>query len=118
MYETTLSFTELQQWLQARQNESFSIQVATARNIATFLEGPIDTVTEFEATESHGLIVEGAAGAWTLHLADREFLSATLRPIPDTFTVEQLQIRMRDHTIVIDLGTTGRPEVRGPDADP
>jgi hypothetical protein len=114
MYETTLSFKELEQWLQARLNDSFSIQIATAGDIPAFLEGPVDTVMEFEATASHGLIVEGAAGAWTFHLAEPEFLSAALRPIPNTLTVEQLQIRMRDHTIVIEPGTIESPEVRGP----
>ena len=111
MYETTLSFRELEQWLQARLNDSLRIQIATAHDIPAFFEGPVDAVMGFEATASHGLIIEGAAGAWTLHLAEPEFLSAAIRPIPNAFTVEQLQIRMRDHTIVIEPGTIESPEV-------
>jgi len=102
MHEKTLSFQELRHWLEAARGRSFSIHIALARGIVVFLEGPIDTVMRFEADEDHGLLVEGAGRAWTLDLSEPEFLSATLWPVPDSFTTEQLQIRMRDHVVVID----------------
>jgi hypothetical protein len=64
----------------------------------------------FEITDSHGLLVEGAGRAWTLELPEPEFLSATLSPIPVSFTTELLQIRMRDHVVAIDPASAPDPE--------
>ena len=111
MYETTLNFHELGHWLETRIGQSFSIHIALPRGIVAFLEGPIDTVIGFETSDSYGLLVEGAGGAWTLDLPEPEFLSATLSPIPVSFTNAQLQIKMRDHVIVVD---PANPETRNP----
>ena len=89
MHEKTLSFQELRHWLEAARGRSFSIHIALARGIVVFLEGPIDTVMRFEADEDHGLLVEGAGRAWTLDLSEPEFLSATLWPVPDSFTTQE-----------------------------
>ena len=102
MYEKKLSFQELRHWLKAGIGQPFSIHIVLPRGIVAFLEGPIDAVTRFETGDSHGLLIEGASRAWTLELPEPEFLSATLSPIPVGFTTEQLQIRMRDHVVVID----------------
>lgn len=110
MYEKTLSFQELRHWLEAGIGRSFTIDVALPRGIVVFLDGPIDTVMGFEGDDSHGLLVEGSGRAWTLELPEPEFLSATLSPIPDSFTVEQLQIRMRDHIVVIEPTSGPDPE--------
>jgi hypothetical protein len=115
MYETTLSFQELEDWLRASVSRSLSIHIATARGIPAFVEGPIDTVMRFEPTDSHGLLIEGASGAWTFQLPEPDFVSATLRPMPDSFTTEQLQIGMRDHIIVIDPGTVSDTPLEGRD---
>jgi hypothetical protein len=109
MHEKTLSFDELKQWLQASVGQSFSTHIAIPRGIVAFLDGPIDTILGFNSGESHGLLVEGAGGAWTLQLPEPEFLSASLSPIPVSFTTEQLQIRMRDHIVVIDPATSPDP---------
>jgi hypothetical protein len=86
-----------------------SIQVVGAREIVAFLEGPIDRVMRFESTESHGVLINGAAGAWTPQLAEPEFMSAALTPIPDRSVLEQLMIRTRDHLVVIDPGADAQP---------
>jgi hypothetical protein len=59
----------------------------------------------FKSPESHGVLIDGAAGAWTLQLTEPEFVSAALASIPDSFVLEQLMIRTRDHLIVIDPGS-------------
>ena len=110
MYEKTLSFQELRHWLEAGVGRPFNIHIALARGIVAFLDGPIDTVMGFKTSDSHGLLIEGAGRAWTLELPEPEFLSATLSPIPVSFTSEQLQIRLRDHVVVIDPANAPDPE--------
>jgi hypothetical protein len=41
-------------------------------------------------------------------LAEPEFMSVTLTPIPDSFVLEQLMIRTRDHLVVIDPGSAAQ----------
>jgi hypothetical protein len=102
MDDRNLSFEELRHWLLAKVSHAVSVQVVGVREIIAFLEGPIDKVMGFESPESHGLLIDGAAGAWTLQLAEPEFISAVLAPIPDRFLLEQLMIRTRDRLVVID----------------
>jgi len=110
MFEKTLGFEQLRQWLEARLGRSFSIHIALPRGIVAFLDGPIDRLMGFESDDSRGLLVEGAAGAWTLELLEAEFLTALLSPIPDSFTTEQMQIRMRGHIVVIDPASDPDPD--------
>lgn len=104
-YETTLSFDELREWLEARLNQSFTIQIVAAGQIVAFLAGPIDTVARSRMDRLHGFFVEGAHDAWAFDLMETEFLSAGLRPVPGipaALDVNQLQIRMRGYVLVID----------------
>ena len=109
MDEKTLSFEELRHWFVAKVSHPVSVQVVVAREIVAFLEGPINGVMGFESTDSHGMLIEGAAGAWTLQLAEPEFMSAALMPVPDSFALDQLMIRTRDHVLVIDRGSDLQP---------
>lgn len=113
-YETTLDFEELEEWLAARLRLALSIHIVTGRSALVFLEGPIETVMEFRAPDERGFSVEGAAGAWLLRLSKPQFVSAGLRSIPSAPTVHQLQIRMRDHIIVVEPGVI---DSEGPDTD-
>lgn len=100
--EKTLGFEDLERWLTGRVNHSVSLQIVTEQAIVAFLEGPIDSVMRFEDEESTGLLVSGGAGAWTVQLAACAFRSARLFPIPDSFSTEQLMIRMADHRLTIE----------------
>lgn len=107
-YETTLSFQELWEWLEARLGQSLSIQIVAGRESVAFLEGPIESVMGFRAGSSHGFFVEGAAGAWTFHLPEPEFLTATVCPIPgipEELDLKQVLVRMRGHMLMINPGT-------------
>jgi len=57
-----------------------------------------------QSPESHGVTVDGAAGAWSLELAEPDFLSATLDPMLDSRSSKQLTIKLRDHWLAIDPG--------------
>jgi hypothetical protein len=109
MDEKTLSFEQVRRWLLAKVSHPVSVQVVVAREIVAFLEGRIDRVIGFESTESHGVLIEGAAGAWTLEPAEPEFVSAVLTRVPDSFALDQLMIRTRDHLLVIDRGCDVQP---------
>jgi len=109
----TLSFKEVMAWFRAAIGDSVSVHVAGGPGTDAFLDGPIDDVMGFESTNSHGLIVDGAAGAWSLHLAEPEFERATLSTIPDSRTAKQLTIKMRDHRVMVAPGL--RPDRKPPD---
>jgi hypothetical protein len=79
-----------------------SIHVVNGPGTIAFLDGPIDGVMDFRSDDSHGLIVVGAAGAWSLALAEPDFLSATLDPMLDSRSSKQLTIKLRDHWLAID----------------
>jgi hypothetical protein len=66
-------------------------------------------LAEPDAVFGVGDVEEGAAGAWTLELAEPEFVSAVLTRAPDSFALDQLMIRTRDHLLVIDRGSDGQP---------
>jgi hypothetical protein len=107
-YETTLSFQELWNWLEARLGQSLSIQIVAGRESVAFLDGPIDNVMGFRAGSSHGFFVEGGAGAWTFHLPEPEFLTAAIWPIPgipEELGHKQVLVRMRGHMLMINPGT-------------
>jgi hypothetical protein len=98
----TLSFEEVKAWFCEAVGDAVSIHVVNGPGTIAFLDGPIDGVMGFRSDDSHGLIVDGAAGAWSLELAEPDFLSATLDPIPDSRTAKQLMIKLRDHWLAID----------------
>ena len=102
----TLSFDEVKAWF--RVGDSVSVHVTNRRGTVGFLDGPIDSVMGFEGTDTHGVRIEGAAGAWTLQLAEPEFVSATLNTIPDSRTVKHLVIKMRDHWVMVDPPLSSR----------
>jgi len=106
----TLGFEEMEMWFRAAVGGCVSIHVASPSGSVAFLDGPIDSVMGFESTRSHGLLVDGADGAWTLTLDETDFVSATLNTIPDSRTMKQLMIKMRDHWVVIDPGRRDRPQ--------
>jgi hypothetical protein len=54
------------------------------------------------------VLIDGAASAWTVQLAEPEFRSAALTPISDGFALEQPMIRTRDHLVIIDPGSDGQ----------
>jgi hypothetical protein len=97
----TLSFEEVKAWFREAVGDAVSIHVVNGPGTIAFLEGSIDGVMGFKSEDSHGLIVDGAAGAWSLELAEPDFLSATLDAIPDSCTSMQLIINMRDHWVAI-----------------
>lgn len=98
----TFSFEEVKAWFREAVGDPVSIHVVHERGTIAFLDGPIDGVMGFGSDDSHGLIVDGAAGAWSLELAEPDFLSATLDVIPDSRTSKQLMIKLRDHWLAID----------------
>jgi hypothetical protein len=106
----TLSFQELQQWFHATVSRSVSVQVTSGSETVAFLDGAIDNVMRFENADSHGLLIDGAAGAWTLQLAESEFVSATLASIPDSSIHRQLVIKMRGYGVAIEAGPHPAPE--------
>jgi len=108
----TLSFEEVKQWFRASVGDSVSVQITSGSETVAFLDGRIDSTMGFVATESHGLLIEGAAGGWTLQLAEPDFQSATLSPIPDSFTLKQLTIKMRNHWVAIAPGIDPRTQRR------
>jgi hypothetical protein len=103
----TLTFDEVKTWLRSAVNDSVSVQITSRAETIAFLDGPIESVMGFESTDSHGLIIDGAGGAWTFDLAEPEFVSATLSTIPDSRTAKQLLIKMRDHWFLIEPGLRG-----------
>ena len=98
----TLTFEEVKAWFREAVGDAVSIHVVNGPGTIAFLDGPIDGVMGFRSDDSHGLIVDGAAGAWSLELAEPDFLSATLDSIPDSPTSKQLTIKLRDHWLAID----------------
>jgi len=100
--ETPLDFVGLESWLQAQLGESSEVHIVTEHSTVGFVRGPIDRVMRFESDSSHGLIVDGGAGAWSLELAAEDFVCACLFPVPDTFTSSQLLITMRQHRLMVD----------------
>ena len=98
----TLSFEEVKTWFREAVGDAVSIHVGNGPGTIAFLDGPIDGVMGFRSEDSHGLIVDGAGGAWSLELAEPDFLSATLDAIPDSRTSKQLMIKLRDHWLAID----------------
>jgi len=96
-----LSFQQLKHWFEANVGAGVSVQVTSQRGTVAFLDGTIDGLMGFESTDSRGVSVYGAGGAWTLELAEPEFASATLSPIPSGCTLTQLTIKMRDHWLSI-----------------
>jgi hypothetical protein len=106
----TLGFEQAKQWFRAHVGRPVSIQISTGSQTVAFLDGSIDGVMGFAGTDSHGLLIEGGSGAWLLQLAEPDFRSATLTAIPDSFTVKQLTITMRNHQVTIRPGMEPRPE--------
>ena len=100
--DDVLSFLQLRHWFEAEVSHAVSVQITTQRGTVAFLEGPIEGVMGFESPGSHGVSIYGAAGAWTLELAEPEFVSATLNPIPPDFKLKQLTIKMHDHWLSIE----------------
>src|SRR5215213_1820238 len=98
----TLTFEEVKAWFREAVGDAVSFHVVNGPGTIAFLDGPIDGVMGFRSDDSHGLIVEGAAGAWILELAEPDFLSATLDSIPGSRTSKQLTIKLRDHWLAID----------------
>jgi hypothetical protein len=98
----TLSFEEVKAWFCEAVGDAVSIHVVNGPGTIAFLDGPIDGVMGFRSDDSRGLIVDGAAGACSLELAEPDFLSATLDPIPYSRTSKQLTIKLRDHWLAID----------------
>jgi|SRR5215217_2648316 len=107
----TLSFDEVKAWFREAVGDVVSVHVVNRPGTIAFLNGPIDGVMRVQSPESHGVTVDGAAGAWSLELAEPDFLSATLDAIPGSRTAKQLTIKMRDHWVAIDpgLGQDARP---------
>lgn len=110
-FDDTLSFEEVKSWLRAAVGGSVSVHIVNQTGTIAFLDGVIENLMRFETTDSHGLIVEGAARAWTLELAAPEYVSATLSSIPDSPTHQQLTIKSRNHWVMIEpgLGSDGPP---------
>jgi hypothetical protein len=103
----TLTFDEVKAWLRAAVHDSVSVQITSRAGTIAFLDGPIDSVMGFESTDSHGLVIDGAGGAWTFDVAEPEFVSATLSTIPDSRTAKHLLIKMRHCWILIGPGLRG-----------
>ena len=103
----TLTFDEVKALLRAAVDESVSVQITSPAGTVAFVDGSIDSVMGFESTYSHGLIIDGAGGAWTFYLAEPEFVSATLSTIPDSRTAKHLLIKMRDHGFLVGTSLRG-----------
>jgi hypothetical protein len=86
-----------------------SAHVAIPPGIVVFVDGAIDSVMWFEGTNSRQLHVDGGAGAWTLVIAEPEFVSASLATIPGSRNLKRLMIKLRDHCVVIDPGHRDGP---------
>jgi hypothetical protein len=65
MHET-LSFKDVKAWFLAAVSYSVSVHITNRTGTVAFLDGPIDSVMGFESTDSRGLLINGAADAWTL----------------------------------------------------
>jgi hypothetical protein len=100
--QTRLDFEALESWLQARLGRSIDVQIVAGRSTVGFVRGPIDQVMRFRDDDSHGLIVDGGAGEWSLELAFDDFAYACLLPVPDSYTSHQLLITMREHQLMLD----------------
>ena len=102
-HETPLDFEALESWLHARLGQSIEVHVIAERSTVGFVQGAIDRVMRFESDASEGLMVDGGAGTWSLELAQEEFVSARVSPVPDGLTGCQLLVTMRHHRLMLDL---------------
>lgn len=100
--ETPLDFRGVERWLRALVGRTIEVHIADERSTVGFVRGAIDQVMRFESDDSHGFSVDGGAGAWVLEFPAGEFVSASLHPVPVTFTSHKLVVRMRGHQLMIE----------------